>query len=690
MKRLFIDKRSYDKEPFSVLADLQSLRMGQLCGRCMQLLRDFISFVQRTSSDLVQGIKECLTLISKCSCLKQNSTKNRQLYKPILQPHERVTAQEFLQHIETVNIPLPVEHLEPFYALLSSADLEVQQMSSLSLVNFLLEGNKSNREAIGAARGVTPLLSLAKSYDPRVQQNAVGAILNLTQSEKIQQVLCKEGALPVLALLLESPDSEVQYYSCAALSNLAANVQHHKALLRPSDRFLLRTLISLLSSSVDKVQTQTEADIQAEMVAENALPKLCSLLASGSEDVRRASIALLWILSQHPPNQDTLACAELLQSLGTLLAAHKTDSVIVGHTACIIKNLSLSKNRQRITESRCVEGLLRTMLLTDTQEDSLCYVTSCLAELAKQEGVMLHMVQWMDEPLTKHLVRLAGQLEYPEPSFHAASIIQHMIGHEKMMILWKHHIGEIQAYVKNFLTHQEVRFQQLGISTFCRLRAGVYFISAAALTLEAGLAGPGRVLPVHVSGGQVRSPHARAGGRGPAGQSYLQRAWVVLGLEKDLVEQQSSIGELTEESQQEQKRPRKTEKKEVREDQIYALELDTNWHGTTFTSTTKPLPSKMMINRESWCNLISRHKMAQILANESVGGSLKTASYTDVCDHLNDTATSGALHLAAPLGKNMNCLSRPETKPVCHNIVQAAKANSIRAYNRDTAVDPLA
>lgn len=47
----------------------------------------------------------------------------------------------------------------------------------------------------------------------------------------------------------------------------------------------------------------TPADIQAEMVAENVLPKLCSLLASGSEDVRRASIALLWILSQHPPNQ---------------------------------------------------------------------------------------------------------------------------------------------------------------------------------------------------------------------------------------------------------------------------------------------------------------------------------------------------------------------------------------------------
>ncbi|OXB70017.1 UNVERIFIED_CONTAM: hypothetical protein H355_011758 [Colinus virginianus] len=128
---------------------------------------------------------------------------------------------------------------------------------------------------------------------------------------------------------------------------------------------------------------------------------------------------------------------------------------------------------QRIMESPCVEGLLQAMLSIDIQEDSLHYVTSCLAELAKQEGAMLHMVKWMNEPLTKRLVRLAGQREHSEPSFHAASIIQHMIDHEKMMLLLKCHIREIQAYLRNFLTHQEVRFQQLAISTFCRLQAGM-------------------------------------------------------------------------------------------------------------------------------------------------------------------------------------------------------------------------
>lgn len=86
---------------FFLLCAAVGTRMGQLCGRCMQLLRDFVGFVQRVSSDLVESIRECLILISKCFCLKQNSSKTKQLYKPILQPHERVTAQEFLQRIET-------------------------------------------------------------------------------------------------------------------------------------------------------------------------------------------------------------------------------------------------------------------------------------------------------------------------------------------------------------------------------------------------------------------------------------------------------------------------------------------------------------------------------------------------------------------------------------------------------------
>ncbi|XP_065256458.1 uncharacterized protein LOC135875518 [Emys orbicularis] len=540
--------------------------MAQLCEKCVKLLQDFVSLVKRMSSGLIQNIKEYLILISECSCLKRKTSEARQLYKPVLLPHEKEIAREFLQHIETgfemspfgkdslealrtlafsenpglqqsaalyylhmsqhLSTHLPAEHLESYYALLQSSDMEVQQMSSLSLVNFLLEGNinkeqvvqmgllepilellesgdstvqcnscacimtlavsESNREAIGSA-GVIPLLALANSYDPRVQQNAVGAILNLTRSEWIQQVLCREGALPVLILMLESPDSEVQYYSCAALSNVAANSQYHEAMLRVGDQFLLRTLISLLSSSVDKVSSQacvclrnlaTSVNIQADIIAMDILPKLLSLLASSNSDVQQASIALLWILSQHPVNQDALMHGEVLQNLGMLLLTHPTDPGIVGHTACIIKNLSLCKTRQGIIESPCVEGLLQAILSTEIQEESLHYVTCALGELAMHEGATLHLLEWMNEPLIKRLVRLAGQREHTEPSFQAASIVRRMICHDKVMSLLKCHLEEVQLYLMNFLSHQEIRFQQLGISTLGKLLEDPEFSSA--------------------------------------------------------------------------------------------------------------------------------------------------------------------------------------------------------------------
>lgn len=58
-----------------------------------------------------------------------------------------------------------------------------------SLSEFIFHFPDTNREAIASAGGVVPLLTLSKSYDPRVQQYAVGAIFNLTQSGIFDQRL---------------------------------------------------------------------------------------------------------------------------------------------------------------------------------------------------------------------------------------------------------------------------------------------------------------------------------------------------------------------------------------------------------------------------------------------------------------------------------------------------------------------
>ncbi|XP_028579352.2 uncharacterized protein LOC114594173 isoform X1 [Podarcis muralis] len=543
--------------------------MGQLCTKCVQLLCDLALSVKTLSSGLVQDIQECLGQIHECPCLKRKNFKTKQLYKPALQTQEEEIAQEFLQQIErgfemsplgkvslealrtlafsenpglqksaalyylninhqNLNIQLPREHLEIYYALLKSNDLEVQQISSSSLVNFLLEGNVTkdhvvqmdliepilellesedatvqcnscacimtlavtdvSHEAIAAAGGVVPLLALSKSYDPRVQQNAVGAIFNLTQSEWIQQILFRQGALPVLTLLLQSPDSEVQYYSCAALSNMATNSQHHKAMLQTGDRFLLRMLLFLLSSSVDKVSNQACVCLrnlaasesgQTSIVALQIPSHLLPLLASNRKDTQHNSIILLRILSQHPDNQDALMCDEVLQAVGNLLLTWKMDPVIVGHAACFIKNLSLSRSIERVIESPCIEGLFQAVQSVDfLEEESLHCVMSCLVDLMKHEGATVRMLELVDDSVVCSLATLAGQVEQAELSFHAALVIKHLLQHKEVVSLLKSHMSKVQQYLIKYLIHQENRFQHLGVSTLCILQKDAEFSSA--------------------------------------------------------------------------------------------------------------------------------------------------------------------------------------------------------------------
>jgi vacuolar protein 8 len=68
-----------------------------------------------------------------------------------------------------------------------------------------------------------PLTRLAKSKDMRVQRNATGALLNMTHSDENRQQLVNAGAIPVLVSLLNSPDTDVQYYCTTALSNIAVD-----------------------------------------------------------------------------------------------------------------------------------------------------------------------------------------------------------------------------------------------------------------------------------------------------------------------------------------------------------------------------------------------------------------------------------------------------------------------------------
>ncbi|XP_048453196.1 vacuolar protein 8-like isoform X1 [Rhincodon typus] len=443
-------------------------------------------------------------------------------------PSLQQSAALYYLHIsEQLKNELPDEYLEPYCDLLRSNDLEVQRKASLSLVNLLVEGNVNKetvvqvgllepilellrsgdatvqcnscacvatlatsvlrRNAIASEGGIKPLLGLAKSYDPRVQQNAAGAILNLTKSEKTQHLLCKEGALPVLILHLQSPDSEVQYYSCSALTNIASNPLHHPSMLRIGDGILLKMLQALMSSTVVKVCCQAcyclrnlflNADTQDDIVAMNFLPQLHELLKFSNKSVNEAALSVLSVLSENHSNTAVIVSENILKTLGKLLLIYKTSPGISNYVANIIQKLATSGTQQAIIDSGCVVVLLQVLGLLTIHNETLLYVTACIAQLTNNEKIRTQIIQESDVNVAAYLLMLSSQSGNIDLSFQAAYIISQLGQDEMFTLLLRPHVKEIVGYVLHFLKHQEIRFQHLGLLTIRNFRKDSHFAAA--------------------------------------------------------------------------------------------------------------------------------------------------------------------------------------------------------------------
>lgn len=478
---------------------------------------------KEAAQEFLQHIEEA----SENNVIDMESLKALQTLAASENPSLQQSAALYYLHIsEELKSELPEEYLEPYHNLLQSSDLEVQRKTSLSLVNLLVEGNVNketvvqigllepilellgsgdatvqcnscasiaslatsafNREVIASEGGINPLLVLAKSYDPRVQQNAVGAILNLSRSEKIQHLLCKEKALPVLILHLQSPDSEVQYYSCAALSNIATNPHHHQSMLQIGDGILLKMLLSLMSSSVEKVCCQAcyclrnlslNKNIQADIVTMNCLAQLHDLLKFPSVNVNEAALTLLRILAENHSNMDAIMSENILNTLGKLLLVHKTNPGISYLGATIIHKLARSETQQAFIDSRCAAALLQALRYFSVNTETLVHVTACIAELTKQEPIRTLIIQELDVNTVAHLLILTAQSENNDLSFQAACIICHLGVHEMFTLLLRPHTKEIVDYILHFLQHQEIRFQHLGLLTLRNLNKDPYFVA---------------------------------------------------------------------------------------------------------------------------------------------------------------------------------------------------------------------
>ncbi|CAB1331255.1 unnamed protein product [Coregonus sp. 'balchen'] len=189
----------------------------EICEKCAQLLKDFDAHVKRLSAEFVLKIKECIKALSRCNCLRKKRASSESYTS---EQHQRQAARLLLDHLDTVEAPLPVAILEPYTALLLSNDLEVQRTTSLSLVHLLVK-NKVLTVNIHCVSFKESLVNespgqICHRSSSIIMNHSVGTITNLSSTSEGQQALmdseCVTGLLEALVSSVTSEETVLCYF----------------------------------------------------------------------------------------------------------------------------------------------------------------------------------------------------------------------------------------------------------------------------------------------------------------------------------------------------------------------------------------------------------------------------------------------------------------------------------------------
>ncbi|XP_033977942.1 vacuolar protein 8-like, partial [Trematomus bernacchii] len=292
--------------------------------------------------------------------------------------------------------------LVPILDLIRSGDSSAQSHSCACL----LASSESNRETV-MLEGVKPLLALARSYDPREQQVASWALLHLTHSDWSRRLLGDAGGFPVLVLLLQGSDSEVQFYSCSALCNISSARELHPKLLSIGSHFLLKSLLTLASSSVQNTLSQNDLILE-QLIDLDCLLPLQSLLKTSSAVWRESAVTLLSALTSHTPNKVRFP-----------------------------PQRDLNNNHCRHCSPLC---------------DTLMHLTSCLQNLMTQHPLKSELSVMITSEHVSRLVKLSGQTQNPQLSYNSAAVISRLEMTGETVQLLKPHYVTMLEYLSVFLS----------------------------------------------------------------------------------------------------------------------------------------------------------------------------------------------------------------------------------------------
>jgi vacuolar protein 8 len=245
--------------------------------------------------------------------------------------------------------------------------------------------------------------------------------MRIGTTDENRQQLVNAGAIPVLVGLLNSPDTDVQYYCTTALSNIAVDGANRKKLAQ-SEPKLVTSLVQLMDSPSLKVQCQAalalrnlasdgevlfnyvslhvaDSDLmstekyQLEIVKADGLTPLLRLLQSSYLPLILSAAACVRNVSIHPQNESPIIESGFLQPLINLLS-FKDNEEVQCHAISTLRNLAASseKNKTAIVKAGAIQSIKDLVLEVPTNVQS--EMTACVAVLALSGKLLDYMCDW--------------------------------------------------------------------------------------------------------------------------------------------------------------------------------------------------------------------------------------------------------------------------------------------------------
>ncbi|KAI5575320.1 hypothetical protein POPTR_010G226500v4 [Populus trichocarpa] len=238
---------------------------------------------------------------------------------------------------------------------LANGNLE-QQRSAAGELRLLAKRNVDNRVCIAEAGAIPLLVELLSSTDPRTQEHAVTALLNLSINDINKGTIVNAGAIPDIVDVLKNGSMEARENAAATLFSLSV-VDENKVAIGAAGA--IPALIKLLCDGTPRGKKDAATAIfnlsiyqgnKARAVKAGIVPPLMRLLKDAGGGMVDEALAILAILASHQEGKVAIGQADpipvLMEVISTGYPRNRENAAAILCSLCTVDSQQLKLARQ--------------------------------------------------------------------------------------------------------------------------------------------------------------------------------------------------------------------------------------------------------------------------------------------------------------------------------------------------------